>query len=367
MVDPHLLEKTILTIMVNFGVDEWVSLNLGGLRNRLGEAEPALAATQDKQTVACLTALERDDLLSFRAINDAAWVQFDRRQWNNEHYITQFFYIDSFQLKATHYASKKLAEWRAKGHETKTVKDVKVEDELDDRLPLLRVKSFEPDRERMAKEAVENQSPLGLVIIDVDKFGQFNKEHSLEVGDAVLKAVAVAINDRTRSKGRVYRYGGDEMTILLPHYTKDEAVTLAESIRLRVEGMAVTEKKLKVTITLGIASLPEDATDGRSLFNAANKALQSAKNLGRNLVGAAGDADKPMPTRTPTRKQPSSEKLTEDQRRNIRMAHFRGGSPTCPSDGAILRIREFNDYGSRTPTLLVNCPGCGLQEMLVGD
>jgi diguanylate cyclase (GGDEF)-like protein len=164
-----------------------------------------------------------------------------------------------------------------------------VAEELDDRLPLLRTKSFDPDQEHCVKEAKESGFPLALVIIDVDNFGQFNKQHSLEIGNEVLISVAHILNERTRGKGKAYRYGGDEMSILLPNYSKGEAFALAEAIRRQVDGSTVTAKELKVTITLGVASLPEDAQNAKDLFNAANGALQAAKNLGRNRVSAAGE------------------------------------------------------------------------------
>jgi PleD family two-component response regulator len=57
------------------------------------------------------------------------------------------------------------------------------------------------------KEALETGFPLSLVIIDVDNFGQFNKKHSLEIGNEVLLSVSKTLNDRTRGKGKAYRYG----------------------------------------------------------------------------------------------------------------------------------------------------------------
>lgn len=116
--------------------------------------------------------------------------------------------------------------------------------------------------------------------------------HSLEIGNEVLIAVSNILNDRTRGKGKAYRYGGDEMVILLPNYFKPEAFTLAEIIRVEVAKSVFTTKELKVTITLGVGSLPEDAQDGKGLFNAANQALQSARNLGGNLVRAVGERNK---------------------------------------------------------------------------
>jgi diguanylate cyclase (GGDEF)-like protein len=360
MVDPLQLEKTILRIITGLKIDDWVQLTLGTLRNRLSDIRTDLGLATEGEMVDCVSSLEARSLITIRKFDNLTYVPFARPRAMEEQYRVQFFWIGSFELKSTHEGRKVIAEPVAATAVAPST------DELDDRLPLLRTKFFEPDRERFVKEAIEDGFPLALVIIDVDNFGQFNKIHSLEVGNEVLIAVSNALKDRTRGKGKAYRYGGDEMVILLPNYSKPEAITLAETMRVQVAELAVTIKKLKATITLGVASLPEDAQDGKSLFNAANEALLCAKKLGRNLVRAVGDVNEVKESSVPKRKQPASLALTDEQQVEIRSVHFRGQTPECPKDGALLRVKEFNDVGSITPTLLVVCPGCGMQEFLPG-
>jgi diguanylate cyclase (GGDEF)-like protein len=217
------------------------------------------------------------------------------------------------------------------------------------------------------KEAIESGFPLSLVMIDVDKFKQVNDTHGHPIGDDLLLAIATTIANRARGKGKAYRYGrGDEMAILLPNYSKMEAAALAETIRIEFERSRITDKKLTVTASFGVAAVPEDAQVGKDLLNLADSSLLSAKKLGRNLVRAVGDVDEPKESPAPRRKQPTSEALSGEQEAAIRTTYFRGRTPECPKDGALLRVTEFKEVGFKTPSLLVNCPGCGLQVHIRG-
>ena len=226
MIDPTRLEKAILNIVV-VRVDDWVQLTMGTLRNRLSDTRKDLNSATDGEIVDCICSLESRSLIGIRKFENASYSPFTRSRAMEELYRGQFFWIGSFDLKTTHEGRKAIAVTET----TPVTTAAPSTDQLDDRLPLLRTKSFEPDRDRYAKEALGSGLPMALVIIDVDNFGQFNKLHGLEVGNEVLIAVANALNDRTRGKGKAYRYGGDEMAILLPNYLKPEAIALAEIIR----------------------------------------------------------------------------------------------------------------------------------------
>ena len=203
-------------------------------------------------------------------------------------------------------------------------------------------------------------------MVDVDKFKQFNDTHGHPVGDQVLIAVATTIAKRVQGKGKAYRYGGEEIAILLPNYSKVEASALAETIRLELERARRTEKNLAVTASFGVGALPEDAQGGQQLVQLSDDALRSAKQLGRNLVRAVGDTNEAQQSSTLRRKQPAPGVLSEQHQVAIRALHFHGQTPKCPTDGTPLRVKEFNEVGARTPTLLVICPGCGMQELLTG-
>src|ERR1700733_2835932 len=199
-------------------------------------------------------------------------------------------------------------------------------------------------------------------MVDVDKFKQFNDTHGHPVGDQVLIAVATTIAKRVQGKGKAYRYGGEEIAILLPNYSKVEASALAETIRLELERARRTEKNLAVTASFGVGELTDDAQGGQQLVQLSDDALRSAKQLGRNLVRAVGDTNEAQQSSTLRRKQPAPGVLSEQHQVAIRALHFHGQTPKCPTDGTPLRVKEFNEVGARTPTLLVICPGCGMQE-----
>ena len=359
MVDANSLEKAILGVILRVSRDDWASFSMGDLHNRLRECEGAVGTSSGGEIVDCLCSLEARSLITARKPQGATFVAFTRTMAADEQYRAQFFYNGSFGLKITHEGRKMI------GHtEVKTTVSV---DEKDDRLPLYRRRVFDADLESAAKDTLASGFPFALIMIDLDKFKMVNDTHGHPTGDEVLLAVSTTIASRARGKGKAYRYGGEEMAILLLNYTKMEAIALAETIRVELERSRVTEKGLKVTASFGVASAPEDARSGKELLRCADNALISAKQRGRNLVRATGDTDEVKESRVPERKQPTPQVLSDDEQVAIRMTHFRGQRPECPKDGALLRIREYHTMDSKTPTLLVTCPGCGMAEMLSGQ
>lgn len=360
MINPVHLEKAILTVITGVSRDDWAQFTMGSLRARLNEFDGALVTASDNEVVDCIRSLEKNGLIVTR--KNVPTFPFAQAEAEEERYKHQFFWIGSFELKITHEGRKLLGRVGVK------VADniASSADEMDGMLPLLQRKVFNADLPRLAKEALDNNLPLALVMIDVDRFKQFNDEYGHPIGDEVLVAVSTTVAKRAQGKGKAYRYGGEEIAVLLPNYSKTEASGLAETIRVELERSPRTEKNLAVTASFGVGALPEDAQGGKELVQLADDALRSAKQLGRNLVRAVGDTLEVEPSSAPRRKQPAPGVLSEEQQAAIRALHFHGQTPTCPKDGTPLRVREINEFGSRTPTLLVVCPGCGMQEFLVG-
>jgi diguanylate cyclase (GGDEF)-like protein len=239
--------------------------------------------------------------------------------------------------------------------------------ELDDLLPLYRRRIFDADLVRLSKEALENGCSLVMIMIDLDHFKAINDTHGHAIGDEVLISASKVVADRVRGKGRAYRYGGEEFALLLPNYTSDEGVALAETIRKQIEQSAFSVMKLKVTASLGLAAVPANANNSSEVLKAADAAMYEAKNLGRNLVRVFGEQKPAQGERTPDRKSPAPGAMSDDDREHIRTAYFNGRQPECPSDGCRLRIlKEFHEVGRRTPTILIMCPLCGLQEIIHG-
>ena len=130
--------------------------------------------------------------------------------------------------------------------------------------------------------------PFSLIIIDIDFFKKFNDTYGHQAGDAVLRQVAQTLKRNSRTTDVVCRYGGEEMSIILPNTNAEDALYNANRIC-----KAVAEKEFflnandttNVTISLGVATFPDNAQDSQSLIEYADKGLYYAKEHGRNQVG----------------------------------------------------------------------------------
>ena len=130
--------------------------------------------------------------------------------------------------------------------------------------------------------------PVSLIICDIDFFKKFNDTYGHQAGDAVLRQVAQTLKKNSRTTDFVCRYGGEEMSIILPNTKAEEALMLANRICA-----AVSEKPFHltpvdtapVTISLGVATFPENAQTPQDLIEWADKGLYYAKEHGRNQVG----------------------------------------------------------------------------------
>ncbi|THD46452.1 MAG: diguanylate cyclase [Bradyrhizobium sp.] len=132
------------------------------------------------------------------------------------------------------------------------------------------------------RRAVRQQTPLALLMIDADHFKSYNDSFGHQAGDEVLVGIAICISDSVRRAGDcVARYGGEEFAVLLPGLSSEEALRVAETIRLKVLKWA--GEAAVTTVSIGVASLmPDTATDWGQLVNGADKALYAAKAAGRN-------------------------------------------------------------------------------------
>lgn len=131
-------------------------------------------------------------------------------------------------------------------------------------------------------------SKFSLILIDIDFFKKFNDTFGHQSGDAVLRQVALKLKKNVRSSDFVCRYGGEEMSIILPNTDKSEALITAQKIcdavaeaPLKLAG----DKESIVTISLGVATFPEDGETPSEIIDFADKGLYYAKEHGRNQVG----------------------------------------------------------------------------------
>ncbi|MBI5924348.1 MAG: GGDEF domain-containing protein [Aquabacterium sp.] len=150
-------------------------------------------------------------------------------------------------------------------------------------------RQFEDDLDRIWGECLDDQRPLGMLIIDVDHFKLYNDKLGHLAGDECLKLVAALISKTAQAdKGIAARLGGEEFGVLLPGGSLNEALKLAERIRLTISQACIAHDyapSRHVTVSIGVASLiPQDGMDRISLFATADKALYEAKRTGRNKV-----------------------------------------------------------------------------------
>lgn len=126
---------------------------------------------------------------------------------------------------------------------------------------------------------------LSLIMIDIDNFKKFNDNYGHQVGDKVLQKVAQTIKETVRTGVDIpCRYGGEEMSVILPETRDDEALFTAERIRERISEIRVPHPSgdLKITVSIGVASYPIHSHDRESLIKVADKALYESKANGKN-------------------------------------------------------------------------------------
>jgi diguanylate cyclase (GGDEF)-like protein len=136
-----------------------------------------------------------------------------------------------------------------------------------------------------AKRHTRFAEPLSLVLVDIDFFKTVNDELGHRAGDEALKELAQVIMTNSRSFSIVTRYGGDEFAVLLVNTPKSGALRYAQRIRDVIERHAFRHGPL--TVSVGVAALPDDVLSCDELIPAADRALYLAKRLGRNAIEVA--------------------------------------------------------------------------------
>ncbi len=144
------------------------------------------------------------------------------------------------------------------------------------------------------RRSKRNGDPISAAMVDLDRFKHFNDTYGHAAGDEALRIVAGVMRRSVRRSDLVARYGGEELVLVMPRTTLEQAHKRLESIREAVAGGAVPlpkrEKSVGVTVSAGVASWPTDGENPEDLIHIADARLFQAKALGRNRVVATSDA-----------------------------------------------------------------------------
>lgn len=151
---------------------------------------------------------------------------------------------------------------------------------------LLNHASFQENLETLVKRAHENNSPLTVIMSDIDHFKRFNDTHGHQAGDLILQEFARLWQILAPSQGVVARYGGEEFICALPDRSIEVGEELAEALRHTFETVPVAydNRLLSVTASFGVVSLGGSVRTPTELVRAADAALYQSKREGRNRV-----------------------------------------------------------------------------------
>lgn len=142
----------------------------------------------------------------------------------------------------------------------------------------------------MAASRATDASPIALVMLDLDRFKVINDTHGHPFGDTVLRTVAHVVSETARERDLPARYGGEELAVVLATGDAQAAAGFAERLRERIESLRFGDEStgpVRVTASLGVASLPQHGETVGDLVRAADEALYRAKRGGRNRVEVA--------------------------------------------------------------------------------
>jgi diguanylate cyclase (GGDEF)-like protein len=133
------------------------------------------------------------------------------------------------------------------------------------------------------------EAPLSVIFLDLDNFGMVNKKHGHPIGDAVLRLVFQLVNSVVGTRGAVYRYGGEEVTVLLPSLALEQSNDIAEEIRSLIEREVhkqVDALKAPQTVSIGVTSFVHPIENDVAVAKA-DGLQHMAKLAGKNRVESA--------------------------------------------------------------------------------
>jgi diguanylate cyclase len=156
-------------------------------------------------------------------------------------------------------------------------------------------KYFDRAIETAVEQAIENNEPLSLMMLDIDHFKSFNDNYGHLTGDQVLRLVGISLKQTIKGQDITARYGGEEFAVILPNTTLRQALTVADNIRRAVMSKQLKKKSTgeilgRVTVSVGVSML-QAGDDTQSLIERADTCLYAAKRNGRNRVICEADPE----------------------------------------------------------------------------
>ena len=127
---------------------------------------------------------------------------------------------------------------------------------------------------------------FAFLMLDIDDFKRCNDTYGHMVGDVILKEMARVIKENVREIDIVARYGGEEISLVLPDTAEESARTVAERLRRKIEEhvFRAYDEKLRLTVSVGVSIYPKDSSEAKALIEKADAALYAAKKSGKNVV-----------------------------------------------------------------------------------
>jgi diguanylate cyclase (GGDEF)-like protein/PAS domain S-box-containing protein len=144
--------------------------------------------------------------------------------------------------------------------------------------------------EREVRRATRASQSLGVLMIDLDHFKNFNDTYGHDAGDAVLRETGASLTKGIRAEDFVCRFGGEEFVVILPTANVEAACARAERLRLKMKELTVLHQGKSMgmlTISVGVAVFPEHGSSPKELMAAADAALYEAKRNGRDQIAVA--------------------------------------------------------------------------------
>jgi diguanylate cyclase (GGDEF)-like protein len=142
--------------------------------------------------------------------------------------------------------------------------------------------------EKEISRAQRDDMPVGIIMLDIDKFKAINDTYGHQIGDLVLQETATILKENVRNYDEICRYGGDELLVILPNCSMAKLESIAERLRKNISKHEISSDAVSLTVTfsLGGASTENKAEDvtAETLIMTADEALLEAKNKGRNCV-----------------------------------------------------------------------------------